>query len=667
MRVFIIENDLDFAESLAEKLIENDFDYEIISVSKSSSCIDTVNTLKDANGEFVLFIYVNLLIDKGSRQYCKGIELLTWLRIKGVMNHCFLYSFQTLEAIARSNEQNRLLFSKGTTFIQLSDSFEFVTNEKIIESAKVTADDKNLRKNIKPLFDIGKFRHKEANWWGVKQLWDVHKIYTKGDFVEDYPAKVKDNLQKLNNAIGSYLYEWRVVSLTIEIERFEKELEEKKKADEEKKSNLANQLEEKKIERILYNEELTTKQQQQIERRNKLFSSKDYYAKHRNLYDEELAEISLNDKEISKLKAEFEEIIKKEGNISSEIEDINEKTGKLKSLIYKGAEIYFSDNLDIERQTKCKILIVDDEPDWKTIYEKILQNAGFDLIVPGKKFRNKIADFYDKELKPVISKGAYDLILLDLRLFEESDPSVATDKLSGKQLLEYIKKDYKGIPILITTASNKIWTYQKLIDFGADAYWIKEGVDEQRDFIDSIKNYCRFIFLVSRLTDETYKLLRKLSDFADEFKSISDAPDYWAKNVTWANGFTTQCNIIEIQKNLDEAVLIFKRYLQNFHLNSELSDSSNKAFFISGLINKVASVYENVHMLTEGQMKKISRTILDSEDGKPEKDEQRKDSQAKPLMTLRNEVSHYDYKSKATWDNLEKAIDLAKTYLKTPQ
>src|SRR5206468_2057728 len=73
--------------------------------------------------EALVFININLLIGSEYRQNQKGIELLIWLRIKGLMNHCVLYSFESLHAILNRNPGSLIATSKGTTFVHLPTDF----------------------------------------------------------------------------------------------------------------------------------------------------------------------------------------------------------------------------------------------------------------------------------------------------------------------------------------------------------------------------------------------------------------------------------------------------------------------------------------------------------------------------------------------------------------
>src|SRR6201999_2293794 len=76
----------------------------------------------------------------------------------------------------------------------------------------------NLKFYLKSVFDVSKFRHRDANWWSMKVIWDVHRIAMAGNFHNDYPRHVRDNISKLNNAVGVFLNELEVVNISKKIE-----------------------------------------------------------------------------------------------------------------------------------------------------------------------------------------------------------------------------------------------------------------------------------------------------------------------------------------------------------------------------------------------------------------------------------------------------------------
>ena len=73
----------------------------------------------------------------------------------------------------------------------------------------------------------------------------------------------------------------------------------------------------------------------------------------------------------------------------------------------------------------------------------------------------------------------YDVIFLDLRLLKEEDKVNQISNISdftGTKVLRKIKDINKGIQVIIFTASNKVWNIEKLLEIGANGYYIKENI-----------------------------------------------------------------------------------------------------------------------------------------------------------------------------------------------
>lgn len=103
-----------------------------------------------------------------------GLELLIWLRIKGVNTHIVLVSFFSLETLMKNTKNAFILGAEGTTFCQMP----FLPySAELAELSKNLSKDDNLKTYLSSIFDIVHFRHVYANVWGLKRLVEVHKNY----------------------------------------------------------------------------------------------------------------------------------------------------------------------------------------------------------------------------------------------------------------------------------------------------------------------------------------------------------------------------------------------------------------------------------------------------------------------------------------------------------
>lgn len=116
-----------------------------------------------------------------------------------------------------------------------------------------------------------------------------------------------------------------------------------------------------------------------------------------------------------------------------------------------------------------KILLIDDLAlkGWKSVIEKaVIKTIGvLDIATSFEQAKKKIED-------------KYDIIFLDVRLTEEDHSVLDVKQYSGFKILKEIKQDFLKInfstPIILITASNKIWNIDAFRNYGVDAYYIKE-------------------------------------------------------------------------------------------------------------------------------------------------------------------------------------------------
>ena len=198
------------------------------------------------------------------------------------------------------------------------------------------------------------------------------------------------------------------------------------------------------------------------------------------------------------------------------------------------------------QRRKPGILYIDDQADpwWSVLFKRIIYGSK-DTIKFKSVPRKEVTNY--ENINKMIQEHKPELILLDLRLEKnESGTDISIDKineLSGAKILEKIKKEHPGLPIIITTASNKQWIYSALKRLGADAYWTKEGIDTTASLSRSdnekycIQNYLDFIAILTHFQDnkEEYDLLRRLGKLKKELETaeIENAKTYWWEEYKW--------------------------------------------------------------------------------------------------------------------------------------
>ena len=174
---------------------------------------------------------------------------------------------------------------------------------------------------------------------------------------------------------------------------------------------------------------------------------------------------SLNEKlektklKLSSLSVEFDDNVGKEQQLR--VNDIN---GKLKIIGKNYSELLENRNI--------RVAVVDDriEDGWGDAYEALF-NLG--------KFTNEVIMIKSMQEALSLDTSELDLIVLDLRIEElatgEENDILNIDDISGIRLIKKLKKKDKTLPIILATASNKVWGYEAAFDSGVTACWTKES------------------------------------------------------------------------------------------------------------------------------------------------------------------------------------------------
>jgi len=139
----------------------------------------------------------------------------------------------------------------------------------------------------------------------------------------------------------------------------------------------------------------------------------------------------------------------------------------------------------------CKALLIDDNATsgWSETLKHILRSK---IVNPEKSVSLDVITLFDDALK-FTDYINYDVVFLDLRLLKEEDRSNSIDDFTGTKVLKVIKEINPGIQIIIFTASNKVWNIEKLLELGANGYYIKESPEYILSTGFSKDNYEEFI------------------------------------------------------------------------------------------------------------------------------------------------------------------------------
>jgi CheY-like chemotaxis protein len=159
----------------------------------------------------------------------------------------------------------------------------------------------------------------------------------------------------------------------------------------------------------------------------------------------------------------------------------------------KARFIYDSDNLGknkfpiIRANRKAKILFIDDQAaaGWSHFINDMF--ASDDAIKLRSHIPELNATFLNAIKHEIKNLGATGIIL-DLRLYGDSEKDVEVEKTSGFKVLKMIKSNFPSLPVLMFSATNKAESLKKLLDAGALNLYTKPRIEENNALDNSYKD-----------------------------------------------------------------------------------------------------------------------------------------------------------------------------------
>jgi len=563
-----------------------------------------------------------------------GIALIKFLRMMEVKSHIVLTTpFEQYEFIKLS-PANLIVSSKGISFTKYLHEFSKKSLSEIDALASETFNDnQNLKPYIMAEFSLPEDeRHNWANWWGIDRLWNVHRVVEQEKYglterwhINEYPDTLKDKLKALQNQEALFLYGHQdseiintlselndnVIKLTCILEKCISakdnyfELQNYLQTDKVNKSNLIKSLEAqislinrhlphlngrtesylniraKYVRRIVELSSQIRKLENDLMEVKQKSRSIDYRISNEQKNVEELT-LSLNEEEKRYL-----------SEIKQDIENIESGIQELKSKILSLSISTLRNKLT---EKSPKILYIDDQANegWSNIFQHIIYNQEeqelFKIIQPKESDRID-ANYFNNHVSKVIKELKPDLILLDLRLNKESGTKIEVENLSGAIMLKEIRKQFPGIPVLMTTASNKSWSYEELQRIGCDAFWTKEGIDTGMTEHDSVKNYLRFGELVNILTNNEYGYLNRLSERIESIHAV-ESPWWWE---TSKYAFESKVDRNDVIGILNDTLFILRQYLRNAVINQYTNNHLTNWLLPSLMIHNLGKIPELVY------------------------------------------------------------------------
>lgn len=667
---------------------------EIIHISDSSLGLsfpvlsDAPETLvekvreKYANSKLFL-INVNYKIENISRADNAGILFLKYLRLNHFNQHCLLYSFLSREHLMIQDPHNSIIFSEGVTFIRMPEDFSKLDFESL---AKKKAPD-NLSSFFKAEFRLPDDRHFFANWWGVLQLWKVQKAVegiAGKTVITDIESSFAGSLKEMDSydgLIARYVKDIHDTDIENTLRTLITAKGEKNKNESRNRSQIQHEIDNLLAEDSILEIQLSTLEEINKEKKENFLTK--LIAIFNDLPSSVQQKITqLNEKRASvkekiSISQEYLELL---NSIDKEKEHIYDERRKLNRQIQSKIDTLISCNtfltkdyaLDSIRQKlvekKPSVLFVDDQANdgWSAIFQRMLYGGNdgvFTVLLPEK---DDSIENIVHSIEKIVKLKKIDLLILDLRLKGETGNNLNIKEISGICVLEKLIANHLPCPIVITSASNKIWSYKETLRLGADAYWIKEGLDDNYSLEASIENYLRLVDLIYSLCfNEEYRFL--YNELLPAILKIKNSTTlFWWETKFWQkDSFTVKRGNSTISVNkfkpvareeiidsLNAGFDLFKKYLTE---KIQKYETINISRYVGSLvIIQLSRVLEIIHRFDASN----DRISL-SEKMQAQLDEQSCNYFSK-LITIRNSATH---NFSADFNTITNFIELFISYL----
>lgn len=214
-----------------------------------------------------------------------------------------------------------------------------------------------------------------------------------------------------------------------------------------------------------------------------------------------------------------------------------------------------------------KIGIIDDEINkgWLEFYGYILNKSKASAMP----FNNFQKDETKVELIKKIEQwlleifklvDPIDIFIIDLRLHDDDFSEQDFQNLSGIQIIKFLKKYNPGIQVVVSTASNKVWNYQKCLDLGVKYFSVKESPETYNTRSETIASFSHFSNQLSNAVKDVFlaEIFRKIEDLKKNniFSKITLEKDKKSANlIIEKNGLLDQIfNLLRLD-NSDEAII----------------------------------------------------------------------------------------------------------------
>lgn len=228
-------------------------------------------------------------------------------------------------------------------------------------------------------------------------------------------------------------------------------------------------------------------------------------------------------------------------------------------LVNDNGQIDFS-----KKHEKLNILLIDDnaEKGWINILRLVFPCSEISVETEWGTISN-------------LKHGTYHLIFLDWYQKNSNQAS--------RELLKSLKNNHVQTPIIIFTASNKYWTYDEVLNLGADGVYVKESPEFAHDVDLSRENFENFLSIVGSVLNK-YSTLRL---YWDSIRKIKNGIKFTEKTIKGKKTVIQE----RVKERFEMFYGLLKRGFEQRQYNSEkfhLSENTLAFITLWSILNEIS-------------------------------------------------------------------------------
>ena len=196
------------------------------------------------------------------------------------------------------------------------------------------------------------------------------------------------------------------------------------------------------------------------------------------------------------------------------------------------------------RTIKPRVIYVDDmaEEGWASVLRRMIygnNTKDYHFLTPICPQKEDSPEFIVQKIQKANINEA-DILILDLRLKDERG-FVEPSELSGFRVLELLQEKIFSCPILIITASNKVWSLKKAFNGNVLSFWIKAGMEQYDNDKALVQNYIDLVEQIYSLTTEKwfFDAISTVRKMAATINKANPSSFWWeTQEVEYQEGYT---------------------------------------------------------------------------------------------------------------------------------